>query len=506
MATSTLPAILLTAFAVVVPVGGLAFEVLDSRDLSGTLTRPEIVSAIRFSALQAAWSTLLTVLLGGIVAWIFAQYEFRGRRALRALLTIPFVLPTVVVGGAFVALLPDRWEKGTTAIVLAHVFFNLSVVLRVVAPVWSVLDPDQLAAARCLGASPLRLVSRLVVPMAGPAIRSATALVFLMSFTSYGVVRILGGSKTRTVEVEIYRRAVLFGDVPGAAVLALVQAAFIVILFVAATRRDSMPLGRVRTRRRPAPIWALAAVSGLSLFVASPLAAMVIRSLVENGRLTTAGWRNVLAPAGSLMGNLDLTSALARSVTTALAAAAVAVPIGLAASIGLARRSGSWTRALLVLPMATSAVIIGLGILVTYDSGPFDFRSAPWLVPLVHAVIALPFVVQASLPIVRSIPRGLRDAAATLGASPVRRWLRIDAPLLAPAIATGLGLSSAMSLGEFGATSFLTRRRTETLPIVIEQLLSRSGASVFTTAMATSTVLLVLTAVVVVVFDTSLRT
>lgn len=500
------PALTLIAFAIVVPVGVLAFDVVDIDTIAETLTRTSVLGAIRFSAWQALISTVLTLLIGGPMAWILARYEFRGRRFVTATMTVPFVLPTVVVASAFLALLPPAIERSVASILLAHVFFNVSVVIRLVSPQWSVVDPDLLAAARTLGASPRRVIGRLVVPLAGPALAAAGSLVFVLSFTSYGVVRILGGPGRNTVEVEIYRRAVLLGDVSGASVLAIAQTLAIVAVVAVLARRPTRALHRLRPSRRSAPRWANAVTLVVSLFVLAPLIAMILRSIHSSGRFTAIGWKQLVAPSGSLLPDLDMPAILGRSIAFALIAAIIAVPIGIAAAIGMARRSGSFARSLLFVPMTASAVVVGFGILVAYDTSPLDFRSQWWLIPVIHAVIALPFVVRAALPVVQSIPPGLRDAAAVLGASPLRRWWSVDAPLLVPACATGLGLSMALSLGEFGATSFLTRRTTTTMPIVIDQLLARTGESAFTAAMAASSVLLVLTGLVIVAFDSSLRT
>lgn len=499
------PALVLIVFAVVVPVMALASGVVDASAIRETLTRTSTLEALRFSLWQALWSTTATLVIGGAMAWILARYEFRGRRFAAMTLTVPFVLPTVVVASAYLAILPGSVERSFVSIILAHVFFNMSVIIRLVGPVWSVIDPDLLAAARSLGASPTRVIARLLLPMARPALLAAGSLVFVMCFTSYGVVRILGGPGLYTVEVEIYRRAVLFGDVSGASALAIAQTLVIVAVAAVLARRPTRQLHRLRSERRSAPRWAVAIVACASLFIIAPLVSMFMRSFFVDGRLTITGWRQLISPTGSLLSNIDLPGVLGRSLIFALIAAAIAVPIGIATAFGLARRSGAGTRALLIVPVAASPVVVGLGILVAYDTHPFDLRAAWWLIPVIHAVVALPFVVRAALPVTQSIPRGLRDAAAVLGATPARRWLSIDAPLLRPAAATGLGLSMALSLGEFGATSFLTRRDTTTLPIVIDQLLGRAGESAFTTAMAASSCLMLLTGLVVLVFDSSLR-
>ena len=502
----SLPAVLLVFLTTVLPLFVLTRDTVRSSSVITALSHESVRDAVRFSIWQAIWSTVFTLCVGSLLAWILARYDFRGRRTIRVILTVPFVLPTVVVGSAFLALLPTSIERSFGSILLAHVFFNIAVVVRLVTPQWSMVDPELLAAARSLGASPLRVVTRVVLPLAGSALKAAGAVVFLMSFTSYGVVRLLGGPGSSTIEVEIYRRAVVLGDISGATVLATAQTFLIIALFALTTRRRSIVMPRVDIDRRSAPVWAKASAYTAALFIAAPLAAMTVRSVRTGGHWTSSGWNNLFSSSSSLLDDVDMLAVVSRSLLYAILAAVIAVPIGLAAAIGLAQRRSSLARALLVVPLATSAVVIGFGILVTYDESPFDFRSRWWLIPFIHAVVALPFVVRSSLSVAESIPRGLRDAAAVLGASPVRRWWTVDAPLLAPALATGLGLSAALSLGEFGATSFLTRQRTQTLPIVVDQLLGRAGDTAFTTAMAAATLLLVLTSVIVVSFDSTMRT
>jgi len=502
----SLPAVILVLFTSVVPLFVLTKNTVMASSVMTTLSRESVSSAIQFSSWQAIWSTALTLVFGSLLAWVLARYDFRGRRAIRVIVTVPFVLPTVVVGSAFLALLPASWERSFGSILLAHVFFNVSVVVRLVTPQWSMVDPELLAAARSLGASPLRLVLRVLLPLAGSALKAAGAIVFLMSFTSYGVVRLLGGPGSSTIEVEIYRRAVVLGDVSGATVLATVQTSMIIALFAYATRRRSVIMPRVDIDRRRAPVWAATSAYASALFIVVPLAAMAVQSVHSGGHWTIGGWSNLLSPTSSLLDDVDMLSVITRSMLYALLAAAIAVPIGLAAAVGLAGRRSLLTRAILAVPLATSAVVIGFGILVTYDESPVDFRAQWWLVPCIHAVVALPFVIRSSLSVAESIPQGLREAAAVLGASPIRRWWTVDAPLLTPALTTGLGLSAALSLGEFGASSFLTRRGNRTLPIVVDQLLGRSGDLAFTTAMAAATLLLALTSLIVIAFDSTMRT
>ena len=158
-----------------------------------------------------------------------------------------------------------------------------------------------------------------------------------------------------------------------------------------------------------------------------------------------------------------------------------------------------------MLPLGTSAVTIGFGMLITFDQAPFDWRASWWLIPLGHALVAVPFVVRALLPLLRAIPPSRLDAASLLGASPTRAHLEVVVrPLLRP-IGAATALAAVISLGEFGATTFLTRSGRETVPIAIGRLLGRAGDIPRAQGFALATVLMLVTAVIVTVAERPLR-
>jgi thiamine transport system permease protein len=195
--------------------------------------------------------------------------------------------------------------------------------------------------------------------------------------------------------------------------------------------------------------------------------------------------------------------AIGNSLWIASVATIIALLIGMSAAAVVAYSSGPAARSfdlLLMLPLGTSAVTIGFGMLIALD-WPVDLRAHVLLIPLAHALVAIPFVVRLSVPVMRSVQPRLREAAAVLGASPARIWREIDLPIAARALAVSAGFAFAISLGEFGATSFIARPDTPTLPIAVFRLLGRAGALNFGQAMAMSTILMAVTTAVVLLVD-----
>jgi thiamine transport system permease protein len=475
------------------PLAAILERGLRSEEVSGSaadvLTDPVTADVVWFTVWQAVASTALTFVVALPAAYVLGRYAFRGRAVVRALVTVPFVLPTVVVALAFLAVLPAEIERGRIAILLAHAFFNVAVVIRIVGTFWAGVDPRVSEAAATLGASPWRSFREVTLPLLAPALAAAAALVFLFTFTSFGIVLILGGPSYATIETEIYNQAVRIFDLHAAAVLALVQLVFVVAVVVVATRLEArlavagQALPEVDVLRRPRG-WrekALVAGSlgGLALFLGLPLAVLVERSLSVGDGHGFEAYRALAKPTETLLATPW--EAVVNSLVYATAATAVALVVGGLAAFAIAgagqrdTRRGRLLEALLTLPLGASAVMLGFGFVIAFDTAPIDFRSEPWIVPVVQALVAIPFVVRIVAPTLRAIDDRQRDAAAVLGAPPGRVLREIDLPIAGRGLGVAAGFAFAISLGEFGATVFLARPESPTLPVAIFRFLGRPG-------------------------------
>ena len=473
-----------------------------------------------FTLWQAVASTALTLAVGLPAASVVARLPAGRQRLVRALVTVPFVLPTVVVAGAFTEVFSIsgldegalRLRHTVWAILIAHVFFNYAVVVRAVGGYWSGLDHRVEEAARVLGAGPWAVFREVTLPRLRPAIASAASIVFLFSFTSFGVVLILGGPRRATIETEIYRQAVTRTDLETAAALAVVQLVAVLALVVVSTRlerRRPVLTRLVRAGRRPtAPWWRRGNLAVGTVLLGGPIAVLVERSLSTGGgygldHYAALGERARQLPAPA-------TTALWNSLVFAIAATAMAVLIGGLASLTVVHGRGGLGRIFdlgLTLPLGTSAVTIGFGMLIALDEPPLDLRTSWWIIPIAHALVGVPFVVRTMVPVLRSIDPVLHEAAAVLGASPGRARREIDVPIGLRGLVVGAGFAFAVSLGEFGATSFLPRRPENlTAPVALFRLLSTPGDLLRGQAMALSVVLMVLVAAAVLVIESARRT
>jgi thiamine transport system permease protein len=490
--------------------------------------------AIGFTFLQAVASTFFTLLIGLPASLLFGRFSFSGKNVLRIFSTLPFILPTVVVAAGFNALIgPNGWINlalmnilqsstppiqllnSVPAIIIAHVFYNTSIVIRVVGNAWEQLDRKIENGARMLGASPWNVFMNVTFPLLVPAILSAAILVFLFDFTSFGVILMMGGAKYTTLEVEIYIQTMQFLNLRMAGILSLIQLAFSMLLTFLSlhiNKGEQVPIvpviageGLKKPTRMIEKIFVTSTVFALMIFLVSPTAALLLRSVLTfSGNASLNGFQNNHLTLDHFLG-LSINdrqslffvppiAAVKNSILYAAASMTISVLLGSIISFGNSRngRSRRWLDLLIMLPLGTSAVTLGLGYLTVFSSSPRSIRWYPVLIPIAHAIISLPFVIRIIQPAVQAIPKNLHDAAITLGVPKNKLWREIDLPLIKGPLISAAIYAFAISLGEFGATSFLSRPEYPTMPLAIYRYLNLPGAENYGRAMAMAAILLLI--------------
>lgn len=497
---------------------------LDLSAFGRLITSGYYIETLLFTCYQATLSTAFTLLLATPCAFVFARYRFAGKSLLLSLATLPFVLPTVVVALAFASLTgrngilndllralfsldyaPIQLERTLAIILIAHVFYNFAIALRIMTGYWTSVGFATEEAARCLGADAWSVWRDIRLPLIRPALLSAGALVFIFCFTSFGVVLILGGIRFATLEVQIYYQAVNIFNLPLAAALSIVQILSMLALMTIYTRQQrNLPLSLASSAtiaRYPSSVAEKAAVAScvglIMLLLLSPLFALVARAVLADGGIDLS---NFLALAEKSRGSLLFIApleAIINSLRFALLAMTAALLLGLIAASMIHRR-GRLARLwdpLFMLPLATSAVTLGFGFIVALDEPPLNLRASWLIIPVSHTLVALPFVIRSVLPAMRAIPASLGEAARVLGAKPHQKLLSIDAPLLGRSIAVGATFAFTVSMGEFGASLFVAQRESVTMPVVIYRLLGDPGLASYRQSLAMSVLLMLVCAV-----------
>ena len=481
---------------------------------------------IWFTAWQAAVSTALTLVVGLPVAYLFTKHEFPGKTVLKAVTTVPFIMPTIVVAMGFVALLgpqglvntalmdlfglespPVRITNTLTIIFVAHAFYNYAIVVRIVSAFWANVDPRLEESAAMLGSGRVRTFLHVTLPILLPAIVSSAILAFAFSFTSFGVILVLGGPQFATLEVAVYELTAKLFRLELAAALAIVQMLFTYAFLLVYTRFQqgvSVPVGVVpseatarRTKHVGEAVFVVAMVLGL-VVVLSPLLALVERAASSGDGYSFTHFRSLFSNERGSYFYLSPVSIVWNSLRFALATTAISLIIGTTVAYFLSRqgrRGGSVLDALFMMPLGVSAVIMGFGFLVAFNRGPLDLRGSWVILVIAHSLVAYPFVIRSLLPVLRGMPVQLREAAAVLGASPVKTFLHVDLPIVSRGLLVGATFAFAVSMGEFGASLLLVRPEFTTMPVAIFRLLSQPGEANLGQALAMSSLLMAVVAV-----------
>jgi thiamine transport system permease protein len=415
---------------------------------------------------------------------------------------------------------PIAFMNTLGAILLVHVFYNTTIIIRVVGSAWSQLDPRWGHSARVLGATQWQTLREVTLPLLRPSLLAATLLVFLFDFTSFGVILLVGGPHFTSLEVAIYQQVYSMLNLPLAGLLSVVQLACtfaVTLVYSRVNGSRNIPLmphldgEDLRNAKSSGEKLLLGVMSTLlTLLLTLPLLAMIVRSFLRLSSDRAAGGKTPFGFTLQYYQQLFINSnqsifyvppaqAALNSLEYALGTVIFSVVLGLLATYAITRspRQAHWLNTIITLPLGASAVTLGLGFLVTFNRPPFDPQSFPLLIPIAHTLVAMPFVVRTVQPVLASIPDSLRNAAAVLGASRWQVWREVELPIIGRAALVGAIFSFTISLGEFGATSFLARPDRPTLPIAIARYLSLPGDLNYGQALAMSTLLLLICALAI---------
>ena len=492
---------------------------------------------VGFTVYQALLSTLASVALGVPAAYILARYEFTGRRTLRSLTVLPFVLPSIMVAVGFVAtfgstgtlndvlglvgLGPVDLLFSLEAIVIAHAFYNAPLVARVTTAAWESVDAGAVETARSLGASRRRAFLDVIAPQLYPAVLMGAALTFVFTFGTFPIVLALGGFQLATVEVFVFQlvQELNYAEAAALALVELVITLGVLYGYLRYEARQEAGTGEIRPlpRRPLAPpslsVRALLPRAGIAVYAVvaalvflAPIASMIQASLTDAGGLTLENYQFLLdRQTGGESFQVQPWPAVRNSLVFGAGSLLVAVPMGVTVAVLTTRRyrGRKLVDVVAMAPLAVSGIVVGIGLL---RGLVFGIEIAGWriaasgavAVVAAHAVAAYPFVVRTVAPGLEQIDRQLVESARALGASRTRALLDIELPLIWPGVVAGAAFAVAISMGEFTSTVVLaTGTDWYTMPVAIEQFIGRRLGP----ATAMGVVLLVVTSVSFLVVD-----
>ncbi|MBU2980551.1 thiamine/thiamine pyrophosphate ABC transporter permease ThiP [Lentibacter algarum] len=432
-------------------------------------------AALRFTVLQAVMSAVLSAVLAVPVARALARRRFIGRGAFVLLMGAPFILPVIVAVLGLLAVfgragflntllgnmgLPPVNIYGLHGVVLAHVFFNLPLAVRLLLQGWEAIPPERFRLATALGMRPVDVMRFLEWPMLRERLPGVLLVVFLICLSSFAVALTLGGGPgATTLELAIYEAFRLEFDLARAAGLALVQLALVVAVGLFALRLGKVAeFGAGLAKRdvlwRPESIWLKAQdllVLGLAAgFVGLPLLAVILKGIPSF---------------------LDLPSSVFTAAYTSVFVAFCSMVLCLLAAFSLASARRGWAEVIGLLGLAISPLVLGVGLFLMIN--PFLNPSALSLpvTVLVNALLALPFALRVLAPEYARVERDYGKLADGLGLQGLARFRLLLWPQMRASLGFAAGLAAALSMGDLGVIALFADSEQATLPLQIYRLM-----------------------------------
>ncbi len=465
----------------------LVFTALQSPADSGLFADPFILRVVVFTLWQAALSAVLSLAFAVPVARALArQQRFFGRQFLLRLFALPLALPALVIVlgivgvwgrqgwlmGPFAKAGLDFSIFGLAGILLAHVFFNMPLAVRLLLARLESIPAENWRLSAQLGL-PGRAVFRLIEwPVLKPALAGVGGLVFMLCLASFTVVLTLGGGpKSTTIEVAIYQALRFDFDPAQAVFLALLQLGLTGVLLLALRRFLLMvPLnprlrladmrvdgGGVYARLADGAVIVLAAA-----FLLLPLASMTVAGLGADF-VRLAGEQSLWRALFASFYIAALASLLCHAITWPLIKAAQA---GGSVFAAISEMSAS---AILVMP----PVVLGAGWFVLLHGTGNVFGISAIVVIVINALMAMPFVYRILAPEMAEAGRSTGRLCANLGISGFARFRIVEWPMLKRPLALSFGFAMALSMGDLGVIALFGSQDLVTLPLL---LLQRMGA------------------------------
>ncbi|HEX2529275.1 MAG TPA: ABC transporter permease subunit [Geminicoccus sp.] len=495
---------LLVGLTLFLPILALLATGLQEAGQGGRWLDGRTLLTLRFTLVQATLSALLAVLPAVLVARALVRRSFPGRDLLERLLALPVLVPALVAGSALLVLFGRRgwvaelfgmlgipWPSiyGLTGILIGHVFLNLPLAVRILAPAWRAVPAEQWRLARQLGLGDLARFRLIEWPALAPRIARALGIVFMLCFTSFALPMTLGGGPAgTTMEVAIYEALRVDADLVRVAVLALLQIALCSVLvgigLGVRTIRSGVSTGAPPKLRVEDGLLAKAldglVLAAALLFLGAPLLALLLEA-------AGGPWWKVLSAPMFLV-------ALRNSVVVALAAALISLVAGSLLVLGARGRAGFLMRAgeyVGSIPLVTPALALGAGLFLLLRRVVDPAEVALPAIALANGLMGLPYVVAILGPEVARREMEHGRLCRALGIGGATRWRLIDLPTLLPVAGLAGGLVAAFSLGDFGVVALFGADEARTLPM---HLHLQAGSYRSADAAVTAVVLVVLAA------------
>ncbi len=463
------------------------------------------LSVIIFSIYQAILSAFLSIIFGFPGAWLLSYYNFPGKNWFQMLTYLPFILPSILVVLAMVLFFghngwinrgimsllgtdepPFHFLYSLSGILIAHVFYNFPLAMKIIADQWENISLKYLQAAHSLGAGSTKCFFTITLPLLLPSIGSAFILIFLLCMNSFAIILVLGGGiRYTTIEVLIYQLARIEFDFSGAASLAFLQGGLSLFCMAILIRRRD---GRVEQTNRlkcsllkslkdgsPKAWLSLFWIALVLIFALGPLSAIVLDSFrkFEYGQwIYTLEWYRKIFNIGE---NNQFLISLWNSIRIGIGSAILSSLCGLGLVSLILHSKGrkrSFLEIFTLLPLALSTVVFGVAWFNFFQKHLIGVFPIIFVVIAMHALLTCPYWIRVVLPTLGNVPKQWHIESRMLGKKPLDYSLQILWPWMRKTFLIAFFFSFSLSLGELNSIMMIADDTVRTLPLEIFRAIS----------------------------------
>lgn len=501
----TIASILLALFFVAWPIVNVllsSFTASDEGPLAGWVAffqDPTYLRTVGNTLLLATIVTILATAIGVFLAYFTSRFKFWGKAVIAVLPVTAILVPEVIVTQAWLMFLGNngfltRFFRDNLAIEIPTLYgwrglililpllYYTYVYLGALAAMKS-FDSQLEEAAMSLGSSPLKARLKVTIPAIFPAVAATSMVVFTLTLGNFATSTIIGG-KVELLAPMIYRvfLAETGGNPMMQSTLATVSIAIVtLVLFI-----QRMTVGKRKYEMVQGRNWVPIKLRGIQGTILALIAAiLLIASTLPLGMVVAIAFTASSGPVlrwGEF--SLDnITNVLTRepqpilnTLTYGAIACAIGVIISVIVSIVIVKKKNflsPYLDFLVMLPMALSGTVLGIGMMTTFGSGSIlTLSGTSAIIILVFVIRRLVHGVRNSSATLHAIPDSLEDASISLGVPPFKSFLKVVLPLMIPGIAAATVLTWVTIIGELSASLVVYSAGKETLTIKVFQLMN----------------------------------
>ncbi len=464
---------------------------------------------LSFTVYQSALSAIISIILAFPLAYFFAKYNFKFKKIIESVILIPFILPSMIVIISLISFYNNNivlnklagldFNKllfGFPGIILAHVFYNVSVAFKLITEGYQSIDERYYEITKTFGEKPFKTFLRITLPLLIPYIASAFLIIFIYCFMSFAIILTFGGFKYITLEFKIYETVIIDLQYKLGSLYAVGQFVFsLLFMFISGNfinrfqtekiKGFKYRLKKIKDKSKLFKTAFYGYISFILLFLAGPLISLIAKSFIVKEQFSFLNYVKLFSVNNIDVIGVDFYSVLFQSLLFAFLCGIFTLFVSFALGL-IFRRKKSFIINFFILPIGISFVTYSLGLrilqidIVSVLGDNFftslissEIFSNFILVVIAQFFLTFPIVFRILRNSIENIGENYIEVGKSFGASYLQIIRDIIFPLMKKGLSNAGAYSFAIPFSEFTIVLILGQGFILTFPIAIYRLIGK---------------------------------